>query len=119
MLYTLREVAAFCHANKRRNGFRDHTLVEIQRTILAASDRNNLHIVEDDYGICGVVLATEQPAQKRIYIHHIVAVRSGFATLVKEAFKRYPGYSIVGKRRDKLTTYTKRNLYGRRSTICK
>jgi hypothetical protein len=113
MLYTLKEVAEFCYANKRQQAFRGCTFEQVARDVIRADRDNKLHIAADDIGLCGVVIATEQPATKRVYINQIVTVRRGFRILVEEAFKRFPDYSIAGIRYSTLKVFTKRNLYGR------
>lgn len=109
MRYTLEDVANFCWKYKRHKGFKDHAYEQLGHHILWAADNHKLVIVEDSHGICGVCTFSDYPG--RLYIHHIVAIRTGFATLVLEAEKRFPGYAIVGLRSSKLITFNKKILW--------
>lgn len=112
-LFTLKDVADFCYENKRHKGFKNYGRRLVEQQIIEACDNNRLYIAADDIGICGVVIVSRQYAQKRLYIHHIVCVRHGFRTLMDEAFRQFPDFTIAGLRNSKLVTFNKRNLYGR------
>lgn len=111
MLYTLKDLVDFCYKNKRHKGFREHTYERVAEQIVWAAKHNKLNLVEDQHGICGVIIATIYPARKIIYVHHIVAVRAGFKLLIKVAAMKYPDYEITGLRNSKLVTFNKRILW--------
>lgn len=111
MLYTVKDLVDFCWRNKKRNGFKKHTWEEIARHLIWAVENNKLHTMEDNTGICGVVVATFKEFSKAIYIHHIVAVHRGFEAFIQFAFERYPEYAIQGMRHGKLITFNKKHLW--------
>lgn len=111
MRYTLKDVTNFCYKNKRVKGFRAFEWDEVGETILWAADNGKLCFVVDGKGICGVVVFTVIKDFKRLYIHHIVAVRKGFRMLIDVAFRHFKDYSIVGMRNGKLITFNKRHLW--------
>ena len=111
MLYTLKDLVDFCYEHKRNKGFRRHSYSQIAQQILWADEHNKLYRVDDDRGLCGVAVATIKYARKELYIHHIVAVRGGFALFVHYAFTKFPEFSITGLRGSKLTTFNKRLLW--------
>lgn len=120
MQFTYKEIVDFCYANRRQKGFCKFEWDEIARHIFWATDNNCLFTIYDNHGLCGVCTVTIQKEAKRLYIHHIVAVRKGFATFIKTAFERYPGWTIQGLRSSKLVTFTERNLrYGRQPEVHK
>lgn len=111
MFYTLKDLVAFCYENKRHKGFKNFAWEQIGQQILDAVNHNKLYYVEDKYGVCGLCIASVKHAKKEIYIHHIVTVRSGFASLIAFADQKYPDYAITGLRRSKLVTFNKRHLW--------
>ncbi len=115
MRFTLKQVLDFCWEYRGKHGFKTFTYAQAAGAIVdAANNRNSLHVVSDDLGICGAIIITEKAESCHIFIHHIFTTRLGFRTLIQEAFKRYPGYSVVGLRKQKQVTYNYRNLkYGR------
>lgn len=113
MPYTLKEVADFCYENKGKRGFPGHDRASVERTICESADINSLHIVSDNRGLCGAIIISVNHEKREVYIHHIVAIRAGFATLVQEANKRFPEYAISGQRKSQLKTFNRRILNGR------
>lgn len=109
--FRLSDVVDFCYANRKRRGFKDWSWTEIAGEIVYYDKHNQLHIVSDDQGICGVICISV--AARQIFIHQIVCVRQGFPTLVAEWQKRYPDYTLAGLRDGKLKTYTRKNFYGK------
>jgi hypothetical protein len=103
-MYTLRDVTDFCEKHKGQRGFPGANYSEIAKQIVYASRDSRLVIIED-YEICGVCVFTPFEYHKRLYINHIVAIRSGFASLIAEAKRRYPGWTIRGRRGNKIVTY--------------
>jgi hypothetical protein len=103
MRYTLEDVVDFCWDHKRNKGFKSYAYEQIAQHIIWAADNKRLIIVSDEQGLCGVCTYTNYP--DRLYVHHIVATRSGFATLVIEAGKQFPELPIQGLRRSKLVTF--------------
>ena len=113
MRFTLKEILEFCWNNRGKNGFKHFTKEEAAATIVSAANYNNLDTFYDDNGICGAIIYTANAADRFVYVHHIFAIRGGFRSMIQEAFQRYPGYSVVGLRRQKDRTYNQRNLkYG-------
>lgn len=111
MRYTLKQLTDFCYEHKRSKGFKRFAWEEIGKTIVWANDYKKLAVAEDDQGLCGVCIFSTIPKANRIYIHHIVAVREGFRTLVEAAERLYPDYNITGLRNSKLVIFNKRLLW--------
>jgi hypothetical protein len=106
-MYTVKDIADFCHTHKGRRAFRNHSYNEIANDVYNAIQNNEMVYVEDDLGICGVCLYVPHFHSRIIYIKQIVC-RSGsrgFATLVLEARKRFPGWAIQGSRDGKIVTF--------------
>lgn len=113
---TLEQVAVFCYTNQRRYDKSGDIMVrdlkEWARLVVQASRRNQLFVVDSpSKTLIGVCIATERPASKTIWVHDIVCKGNAFKTFIKEAFKRFPDYKITGKRGQKITTYTRKNLW--------
>lgn len=106
--YTLRDLLLFCIKNRKRRGFKNHSYVQIASHLVKAAENKMLLHVKDEHGLCAV--CTFSDYGDRLYVHHIVAIRSGFASLVKHAVEHYPGRLIIGQRGQKLRTFTIRNL---------
>lgn len=112
MRFTLKQVVDFCYEHKKRKGFKDFAVEQIAEHIIWAADNGKLVVVWDRYGLCGVVTYSTRK-DNMLYIHHIVACRNGFYTLIDRARQLYPGYVITGLRRSKLVTFNPEKLYGR------
>lgn len=115
MLSTLEQVVVFCYQNQRRynkSEFIGRTCKEWANIITSAAERNKLYIVETpENQLIGACVATERPASKTIWVHDIVCRSNAFPTFIKELFKRFPDYKVSGKRNNKETTYTRKNLW--------
>lgn len=111
MLYTLRDLVDFAWENKKKHGFKGFNYEDIASEIHQAVLKNKLHYVADECGICGLAIATPYYASKRLYIHHIVATRSGLWTLLHYAKNKFPGFSLEGKRGKKIVTFNQRLLW--------
>jgi hypothetical protein len=104
MTYTLRDVTNFCYKNRGRRGFPGAGYQEIAKQVVYAS-RDKRLVIAADYSICAVCIFTPFENAKKLYINHIVAIRLGFASLIAEANRRFPGWTIRGRRGDKIVTY--------------
>ncbi len=105
MIYTLRNIVDFCAEHCGDKCFKGANYNGIAGEVIKAVTENRLISVEDDLGICGVCIYTPFHHFKSIFVNHVVARRGGFITLVAEARKLYPGWTIQGRRGDKVITY--------------
>lgn len=111
MRFTLKEIGDFCYKHKRHKGFKQHAIEQIYEHILWAYKRKTIVVVYDDNGLCGVATYTAHPEQRNIYVHHVVATRSGFASLVRTAMEMFPGYYITGLRCSKVVKFNPIKLW--------
>lgn len=108
MTFTLNEIANFCYEHRGARAFPGFTLEQVQAEIVYYSDRCDLATAADELGLSGVICVTRYP--DHFYVHHLVCVRHGLATLINYALRLYPGYTFTGLRRDEHKHYTQRNL---------
>ena len=105
LTYTLKDVADFCYANRRRKAFKNWSYDEVACEVVLFAQKDRLLHVYDNQGICGVCLYSLRFVSRVIFIHHIVAVRSGFKTMCKHAVETHPGFQIQGQRNTKIVTF--------------
>ena len=111
MHYTLSDVTTFCHKHRKVRGFKGFSYNEIAEAVIWAADNGKLIFVADSKGIIGVCIYTIVRPVFKIYIHHIVAIRDGFSTLVSHCKDNFEHYSIAGSRNGKLVTFNNAKLW--------
>jgi hypothetical protein len=111
MPFTLEDIANFCYDHRRFKGFKEFAFTEVCETVLWAANNDKLVWVHDDEGVCGVCIYTVHKPLRTIYVHHIVATRTGFVTLIEQAKRQFPDYNIAGLRNGKVITFNKKHLW--------
>lgn len=108
MRYTLEQVVDFCWTNKKRRAFKDMDYEKVARIILHASKTDKLRLVEDEQGLCGVMVF--RVFDDSIFVDFLVTVRLGFFTFVKYYQDNYPGFNLYGERDGKRVKFNTKIL---------
>lgn len=106
MRFTLEQVVDFCWANKGKRAFKDFTYEQVAFVVLKANQNKMLQLVQDNQGLCGVLIFRVQ--HDHLFIDYLVTVREGFLTFLDYYQRFFNHLPIRAERKGKILTYTNR-----------